>query len=114
MYRILCHSCVIICMIPMVLENFAFVLLQVVLIFIMHYDFSYTHHKTYAQSFLSESVRLIEPTITICISKYQVLPVKSLISMECPTCDLKSQTILNNDQDLKGNMTSMKTLEESE
>lgn len=114
MYRILCHSCVIICMIPMVLENIAFVLLHVVLIFIMHWDFSYTHYNTYAQSLLSESVRLIEPTTTICISKYQVLPVKSLISMEFPTCDLKSQTIFNNGQDLKGNTTSVKALEESE
>lgn len=98
----------------MVLENVAFVLLHVVLIFIMHCDFSYTHYKTYACFFLLESVRLIEPTITICIGKYQVLPVKSLISMECPTCDLKSQTILNNGQDWKGNMTSVKILEESE
>lgn len=114
MYRILCHSCVIICMIPMVLENIAFVLLHVVLIFIMHCDFSYTHYNTYAQSLLSESVRLIEPTTTICISKYQVLPVKSLISMEFPTCDLKSQTIFNNGQDLKGNTMSVKALEESE
>lgn len=66
------------------------------------------------KSLLSESVRLIEPTTTIFISKYQVLPVKSLISMEFPTCDLKSQTILNNGQDLKGNTTSVKALEESE
>lgn len=63
---------------------------------------------------LLESVRLIEPTTTTCISKYQVLPVKSFISMEFPTCDLKSQTILNNGQDLKGSMTPVKALEESE
>lgn len=73
------------------------------------YGFSYAHYET-----KSQRMRLKEPTITICISTCQVLPVNSLISMECLTEALKSHTILNDGQDLKGNMKYVKTLEESE